>query len=335
MKLLYIGNKLSKKGFNLTYIETLGKLLEQEGYSIVYASDKKNQLYRMLDMVYTTLISIKNIDYVIIDTYSTFSFYYALLISGICKLFNKKYITILHGGNLPKRLDKNPRLSDFIFKKAYCLIVPSHYLLQAFKTKYPKNLVYIQNVLEIEKYPFTSREFEVPKLLWVRSFSNIYNPKMAIKVFAALKKDFPKAELCMVGPDKENLIQKCKNYAKLLHVSVDFKGKMEKQDWIELSKGYNVFINTTHFDNTPISVIEAMALGLPVVSTNVGGIPYLLENNVNALLVNDSDSDAMVTAIKEIFSNQDLSNSMIKSARLLVESFDWQIVKEKWFEILK
>lgn len=334
-KLLYIGNKLSKHGNTATSIETLGSFLEDEGFTVFYASSKKNKILRLFDMIFTTLKCAPKVDYVLIDIYSTQNFWFGVIISQMCRVLNLKYIAKLHGGNLPNRLIKSPFFCGLIFKNAYKITAPSNYLLEAFQTKYNTNLVYIPNTIEIGKYPFTSREFEVPKLLWVRSFSKIYNPKMAIKVFAALKNEFPSAELCMVGPDKENLIQKCKIYAKSLHVMVDFTGKMEKDDWIELSKKYNVFINTTHFDNTPISVIEAMALGLPVVSTNVGGIPYLLENNVNALLVNDSDSDAMVTAIKEIFSNQDLSNSMIKSARLLVESFDWQIVKEKWFEILK
>ena len=124
-------------------------------------------------------------------------------------------------------------------------------------------------------------------------------------------------------------------YAKELNLEVEFTGKLEKEEWIELSKNYNVFINTSHFDNTPISVIEAMALGLPVISTNVGGIPFLLENRKNALLVNDSDTLAMVNNIKEIFSNQDIRNTIIKNARLIAESFDWSVVKEKWLDILK
>jgi glycosyltransferase involved in cell wall biosynthesis len=334
-KLLYLGNKLSQKGYNLTYIETLGVLLEKEGYSVVYASDKKNQLFRMLDMIYTTLINIRKVDTIIIDTYSTFSFYYALIISAICRLFNKKYIPILHGGKLPQRLKSSPYLSDFIFKNAYRLVAPSNYLFDAFKNKYAKNLIFIPNVIEIDKYIFQKREYEFPKLFWVRSFSEIYNPKMAIEVLSIIKKEYPKARLCMVGPDKENLISLCKEYAKELNVEVEFTGKLDNAVWLDLSKGYNVFINTTHFDNTPISVIEAMALGLPIVSTNVGGIPFLLQNNENSLLVNDSDSLAMANAIKEVFLNPELNDFRIKNARLLVESFDWNMIRNNWLEILK
>jgi glycosyltransferase involved in cell wall biosynthesis len=139
----------------------------------------------------------------------------------------------------------------------------------------------------------------------------------------------------MVGPDKENLIDDCKKYTSELNVDVKFTGKLAKEEWVELSKDYNVFINTTHFDNTPISVIEAMALGLPIVSTNVGGIPFLISDKENGLLIADNDTEGMTNAILEIFNNEILREKITINARNTVESFDWNVIKQKWFEILK
>ena len=139
----------------------------------------------------------------------------------------------------------------------------------------------------------------------------------------------------MVVPDKENMVQDCLAYSEKLNVSVEFTGKLSKDQWIQLSKDYAIFINTTHFDNTPVSVIEAMALGLPVVSTNVGGIPFLLTDNENALLINDNDTDGMVRAIKRLIGDDNLRNRIVTNARLVVADFDWNIVKQKWLEILK
>jgi glycosyltransferase involved in cell wall biosynthesis len=335
MKILYLGNKLSKKGFNSTYIETLGALLEIEGFTLIYASDKINQFHRMIDMVFTTLFNINKVDYVIIDTYSTFSFYYSLIISQICRLFSKKYIVILHGGNLPIRLKSNPFFCDLTFKNASYLVAPSGYLHEIFNAKYPKNSIHIPNAIEISNYSFSEKEFVIPKLLWVRSFSTIYNPKMAIDVLSQLILDFPEAQLCMVGPDSENLIEIYKNYALQHNVKVTFTGKLSKEEWIELSKEYTVFINTTHFDNTPISIIEAMALGFPIVSTNVGGIPFLLKNEKNALLVDDNDVLGMTDAIKKIFKNINFAKKISLNSRSTAEAFDWNVVKYKWFELLK
>lgn len=333
-KILYIGNKLSNHGNTATSIETLGAFLEAEGYTLNYASSKKNQLLRMLDMLFTTFRYARKIDWVMIDTYSTKNFWFAFLISQQCRMMRIKYITKLHGGNLPQRLEKNPFISDLIFKNAYAITAPSRYLLDSFAKRKYKNICYVPNSIDISKYPYTEREITVPKLLWVRSFSTIYNPEMAIKVLYELRKSYPDAQLCMVGPDKENIIDECKSLAEELNVEVSFTGKLSKEEWIALSKDYNVFINTTHFDNTPVSIIEAMAIGLPIISTNVGGIPFLLTDRENALLVGDDAVGEMVDAIGNLTSNPSLTLKLIQNSRAMVVEFDWQIVKHKWFEIL-
>lgn len=332
--ILYIGNKLSKHGFTITVMETLGSLLQSEGFEICYASDKKNKFLRMLDMIIKTMRFGSKADYVLIDTYSTSNFYYSLLISQLCRLLNLKYIPILHGGNLPKRLESNSFFSNILFKYAYKNVAPSQYLLTSFLQKGYSNTIRIPNSIHLENYPFYSREIKEPKLLWVRSFAKIYNPKMAIKVLSLLKKDFPNATLTMVGPDKENIIPECKEFVNSLGVEVAFTGKLTKESWFELSKSHTVFINTTHFDNTPVSVIEAMALGLPVVSTNVGGLPFLIQNGKQGLLVNDDDAEEMSNGIKRIILNPDFTFDLIKSARQEAEKFDWNVVRLLWLELL-
>lgn len=334
-KLLYIGNKLSVHGNTTTSIETLGFYLEQEGFQVRYASSEKNKFLRILDMIYTTIKVRKNTDCVLIDTYSTQNFWYALIISQLCRFLNLKYITKLHGGNLPNRLDKNPFLCKLLFSKAYLITAPSDYLLNAFSKNFSKNLIYIPNTIEISEYQFESRPTNVPKILWVRSLSAIYNPKMAIEVLKIVSEKYPLAELCMVGPDKENLLPECQKFAEELNVKVRFTGKLDKNEWCDLSKKYTIFINTTHYDNTPISVMEAMALGLPVVSTNVGGIPYVIKHGFNGILVDDNDAENMAKEIENLVENSEIRSNIVQNARAYVADFDWEIVKHKWFEILK
>ncbi len=317
-----------------TSIETLGSFLEQEEYTIYYSSSKKNQVLRMLDMIFSTIKYGRKIDFVMIDTYSTRNFWFAFTISQLCRILNLKYINKLHGGNLPNRLVKNPFICDLIFKNAYKVIAPSAYLMHSFSRRYISNLIFIPNTIDITFYPFKERVVKEPKLLWVRSFSTIYNPEMAIEVLYELKKEYPNATLCMVGPDKENLIEECKKLAKKRNVPVVFTGLLSKEDWILLSNEYSIFINTSHYDNTPVSIIEAMAVGLPVVSTNVGGIPYLVKDKENVLLVNDTAVFEMVDAIKLLLNNEELTQRLIRNSRQLVEEFDWEKVKKQWFEIL-
>jgi glycosyltransferase involved in cell wall biosynthesis len=102
----------------------------------------------------------------------------------------------------------------------------------------------------------------------------------------------------MVGPDKDGSLVKTKDRVKEVGLEVVFTGKVTKPVWIKLSKDYTIFINTPHFDNMPISIINAMDLGLAVVPTNVGGIHFLLEHVTNALLVPDNGVEEMVAALK-------------------------------------
>ena len=333
--LLYIGNKLSQHNSTVTSIETLGLLLEKEGHNLFYASSKKNKVLRLSDMVYCTIKYRNKIDYVLIDTYSTYNFWYAFIISQLCRLLSLKYIPKLHGGDLPNRLERTPILSKMIFKNAYKNIAPSDYLLEAFKNRGFAELICIPNTIEIQNYSYKARIKYEPNLLWVRSLSEIYNPEMALKVLFEIKKEYPNAKLCMIGPDKDGILPRLKKIAKEKKLDVEFTGKLSKAKWIKLSEEYDVFLNTTHFDNTPISVIEAMALGLPVVSTNVGGIPYLLKNRETALLVDDNDVNGMVASIKELLNDKDLNEKLVSNALDLVKNFDWNIIKSKWLEILK
>ena len=172
-------------------------------------------------------------------------------------------------------------------------------------------------------------------MLWVRSFSKIYNPKLALEVIEKLVAQNVKVILSMVGPEKDGSLKECQEIVAQKKLPIIFTGLLSKKEWINLSKDYDLFINTTNFDNTPVSVIEAMALGLPVISTNVGGIPYLIENGKTGVLVPPNDSQVFVDEIEAIYNNPSKTMKLSKNARRSVENFDWEVVKEKWIEVLK
>ena len=332
--LVYIGNKLQNKGVTATTIDILGPRLESLGFIVRYASNKRFKVWRLLDMLYT-LIKYRNTTHlVLIDTYSTLNFYYASACSQLCRLLHLKYIPILHGGNLPNRLKQHARLSTAIFTHAYKLVSPSLYLENAFKASGYKHLQCIPNAIRLEDYQFLERNFNSINLLWVRSFSEIYNPKLAINILKALKDIGVVATLCMVGPEKDGSLEQCKIYANSLGLDVVFTGSLTKHEWITLSKYYNIFINTTHFDNMPVSVVEAMALGLPVISTQVGGMPYLIDNGTDGLLVADNDLDGFIKAILEVKTNEEKTKQMVEKARLKASTFNWDVVKKMWKGLL-
>ncbi|MEN3322498.1 glycosyltransferase family 4 protein [Mariniflexile soesokkakense] len=333
--LLYIGNYLSNSGKTETTIETLSKSLRQEGYTIYTVSNKKNKALRLLDMLFSILKYTKQIDYVLIDTYSTSNFYYAYLCSQLCRFLNLEYIPILHGGNLPNRLKSNPKLSSFIFNYAYKNIAPSVYMLSEFEKQGYSNLVYIPNSINIKNYSFKERNYETIKLLWVRSFSEIYNPLLAVKILKFLLDEGLQASLCMIGPDSDGSLQKTKSYANQLGVEVTFTNKLSKPKWISLSQNHNIFINTTNFDNMPVSVVEAMALGMPVISTNVGGMHFLIENNLEGILIEPNNVNQFVEAIKKVQLDIENTNKMALKARKKAENYDWDVVKNLWISVLQ
>jgi len=332
--LLYIGNKLSKKGATASSIDTLSLLLEEEGFKVYIASSVKNKVVRFLDMLCSTFLKARKVSFVLIDTYSTQNFYYAVAIAKLCRLLKAPYIPILHGGNLALRLSNNPKVSRKLFSGAKYCVSPSLFLLDVFKEAGINNVHYIPNSIEIKDYSFLLRKNLQPKLLWVRSFADIYNPLLAIEVILKLKSQGINASLTMVGPDKDGSLVKCKSEAEKHKLDVIFTGKLEKTDWISLSKTCDIFINTTTIDNTPISLIEAMALGLPIISTNVGGIPYLIEDSKTGILVSPNDKNVFAAAICHLLSNPLLAESLSRNARSKAETFDWQKVKESWLALI-
>ena len=332
--ILYIGNDLTKSTRYTTTMDTLSYLLCDTGYIICKSSSKQNKVLRLLDMCIAVVHLRNKLDYVFIDTYSTSNFYYALFTSQLCRFFKLKYLPILHGGNLPYRLKKYPKFSSLVFNNSYKNIAPSGYLKYEFEQKGFKTVL-IPNVIPIHQYPFKERKKIAPKLLYVRAFAEIYNPTLVIEVLKELKNSYPKAILCMIGPDKDGTLEDVKQLINKYHLneSVEITGVLSKKEWHKKSENYDIFINTTNVDNTPISVIEAMALALPVVSTNVGGMPYLIQHNEDGVLVEKNNPSAMTTEICKIV--EENKYSLAINARKKVENFDWNIVQSKWIEILQ
>lgn len=196
-------------------------------------------------------------------------------------------------------------------------------------------MICIPNSINLSDYLFKERQYFTPNLIWVRAFAEIYNPKMAIDVLRILQNKYPDATLTMVGPDKDGSLEITKKYANQFNLKVNFTGKLSKKEWTNLAKSHDIFINSTHFDNTPVSVLEAMALGLPVVSTNVGGIPFLISHHENGYLVNDSNSNEMVEQIENIIRFPSQTIEIIRTAKNRVSMIDWNIVENQWLNLLR
>lgn len=334
-KIIYIGNLLTLSGSNPTGVETLGVRLSTM-YEVVSSSQRRNRLHRLLDMIWTVIRQRKDCKCVLIDTYSTSAFFYALIIGKLCQLFRLAYIPILHGGNLPLRLDRSPGFCRQFFGKAIRIVSPSGFLKEVFKNR-GFDVEVIPNFLNLDNYPYFQRKKVHADLLWVRAFHEIYNPAMALEVLELILQKFDHCSLCMVGPEKDDSMKKFKAQIqkKGLQGQVQVTGKLPKEEWIEKSQNFDFFLNTTHVDNTPVSVMEAMALGMCVISTNVGGMPWLVEDGVDGILCEDEDAQSMANAIIKLIQTPQEASTLSENARKKAEKMDWMVVKQQWKSILE
>src|SRR5690606_26202996 len=304
-----------------------GEKLKELG-EVIQVSEYKSPLLRFVDMAKAIYVNKATASLVIIDTYSTNGFYLAYYCGLICKKLKLPYVPILHGGGLPSRIERSKSKCDEYFKNAAFLVAPSGYMRKKFKQYGYGNIKLIPNQIDLSKFTFKERIEAAPRILWVRSFATIYNPVLAIEVIDLLLKKHPDAKLCMVGPEKDGLMETCKaKVAELgIEASVEFAGKKTRKEWFEMSTNYDIFLNTTNIDNTPLSVMEAMAMGMCVVTTNVGGIPYLFANKIEGVMVEPNSAGLIVDEIVKIIDTPEHAQQLSSKAREKSKEWDWLFI---------
>jgi glycosyltransferase involved in cell wall biosynthesis len=331
-QILLIGNFLSSKGGNHTMAEEMAEHLKTTGYSVITASSQRFRLFRLLDMVFTSWGRKKEYQVAYVELYSGPAFLWAEAVCGVLSLLKKPYILALHGGNLPIFAQRWPERVKRLLCKPTKVVAPSGYLVEKMQV-WRDEIAIIPNPIKVQLYPFRSRSRPMPRLVWLRAFHEIYCPQMAPRLIAVLRATFPEITLTMIGPDKgDGTLQETKDliHALGLDTNIEIIEGIPKGQVPELLRQGDIFINTSCVDNTPVSVIEAMACGLCVVSTNVGGIPYLLEHDHDALLVPPDDPEVLAAAVQRILVEPGLAERLSKNARCKAERYDWSVTIPQW-----
>jgi glycosyltransferase involved in cell wall biosynthesis len=315
----------------------LAARLSSANWQIITTSSHNNRLLRPIDMLWTVWSKRQSYSLALIDVFSGRAFLWAETTACLLRSLEKSYVLILRGGNLPAFSTQHPKRVQSLLKSAVCVTTPSSYLIDHMST-FRKDLRLLPNPIDLTNCEFVPRHQLIPELVWLRAFHNIYNPGLAAQTIALLKGQYPNIRLTMVGPDKgDGSLADFQQLVESLHVKDDISvmGGVSKLDvpyW--LNRG-DIFINTTNHDNTPVSVIEAMACGLCVVSTDVGGIPYLLDHEHNALLVPPNDPHAMAAAVRRVLTEPDLAERLSRNARAKAEQYDWSVVLPQWEKLLE
>ncbi|MBL8214263.1 MAG: glycosyltransferase family 4 protein [Bryobacterales bacterium] len=272
----------------------------------------------------------------LVDVFSRGAFLWAEAVCWLLRRMGKPYVLVLRGGALPDFLRVRPQRGRGLFEMAAAVVAPSNYLKQEF-TRFRSDLVLIPNAIDLGSCQYRTRGPVQPRLIWLRAFHRVYAPHKALETLALLKPRFPGATLLMVGGDKgDGSLVRTQRLAEDLKLSssVTFTGAVEKRDVPRWLNQGDIFLNTTTVDNTPVSVIEALACGLCVVTTDPGGIRYLLEEGKTALLVPVSDAHAMAAAVERLLLDPSLAARLSGAGRALVEPFDWGVVLPLWESLL-
>ncbi len=313
--------------------ELLASLLADAGYLVQSVSGARNRYVRLVDIVATLVRARRSIDSIVVQTYSGPSFVIADAATGLGRWNGHEVILHLHGGDLPRFMARHPRWTRNVLGRADAIIAPSRYLADAVEP-FGYRAAVIPNVIDTGSYPFRHREHLQPRLFWMRSFHPIYNPLMAVRVMARVRVRFPEVELVMAGQDKGMQGEVQRAAARLgLGTAIRFPGFLEPEAKIAEGERADIFINTNHIDNAPVAVIEAGAFGLPVVSTNVGGIADLLVDEETGLLVGDDDDEAMAHAIFRLLGDPPLAAHLSQNGRALAERSSREQVLVKWRDL--
>lgn len=332
LEILYLGTKQYNYSNVKSVIETLEPYFKQI-CSIKTSSNKQNQFIRMFDMLFSFFRYGLKADKIIIDVYSTRAFFYALFFGLLSWFFKKKYILFLHGGNLPWRYKQNPRIVSLLFRYANSIIAPSNYLALYF-CRLGFDVKIIPNIIDINNYSFLERFNLRPKILCLRGFGKPYNPLMTLRAAKLLKDQNLDLKILMIGSKDEFYYDEVINFISnnSLNDIVEISEKISKEEWIYKSQNYDIMVSNPDIDNTPVSLIEGMALGMCVISTSVGGVPFLF-SDLECSFIPKNDHAALASRINSLLINRDFANKLSKSGRRKAEEFDWKKIKELWINV--
>ncbi len=326
--ILFIGSFLSNHDGSLSYSELLSKQLNNASYNCILSSSSRNILKRLFNII-LSLISFKGL-IIHVDTFSDKAFYISIFATRIAKIRHKKLILTLRGGKFNEFYERHPNKVDRVLRRADVLQTPSKYLQKFFLNKGYK-INYLPNAVDISKFTFERSIIRKHSILWVRAFTKIYNPDLAIYIVKELAGIYPDVTLTMVGPDKGNMLE-MKYLADKMNVfnRITFVGPVAHHLLPRFFQTHEVYINTTSYESFGNAVLEAAACGVPIVSTAVGEIPHLWDDGEDILLVAEKNANEFAKKIIRLFDDKSLAISISKNARKKAENFCWHNIMPRW-----
>lgn len=284
--------------------------------------------------VITLLQRVRRYDVVHIFSASYFSFILAptpaLLIS---KLYRKKTLLNYHSGEAEDHLQSWGRTVFWIFRLADALVVPSEYLVEVFK-RFGFTAGSVLNVTDLETFQYRERTTLIPRLLITRNLEPLYDVETSLRAFSVIKKKHASASLTVVGSGAD--ARRLMDLVRDLGLSdITFTGRVERAEMPSLYECSNIFLNSSVIDNMPVAILEAYSAGLPVVTTDAGGIPYIVRNGESGLVVPKRDVAALATALERVITDAELRSRIVAGGRAFVEQCRWEVIRDNWARVYR
>lgn len=217
--------------------------------------------------------------------------------------------------------------------RAAGVLVPSGFLSDVFSRHGVESRI-VPNVVDVKRFRADDRPHcggDAPHVVVARNLEPIYGISTALEAFARIRAEYPRARMSVAGsgPQADELIARASTLG--LNASVRFTGRLDRDEMAALYRDADVVLNPARVDNMPNSVLEALASGVPVVSTDVGGVPYIVQDGRSALLVPRDDAAAMAAAVLRLVRSPDLGARLVEGGLREVRRYTWGEVRHTLF----
>ncbi len=329
MNILLICNYKPKVGGISGQVDILQKMLQTDGHTAEVFSTKASFLRRML-LPFKLKSTGKDFDVFHIHCCSNWGFLPAVVGVSVGRRLGKRIVLTYHGGGGEKFFDRHPKLVRHFLTRTDANIVLSGFLAQVFE-KHGFPFVTIPNILELDDSRFRQREMLQPNYICTRAHEPLYNIPCILRAFRKVQSIRPEATLTLVGggSEHENLVRMAEE---LGLQNVTFTGRVANEDIYTYLDRADIMLSAPTVDNMPVSVLEAMNAGLLVISSKVGGVPYMVKNNSTGLLFDSDDSDALAGKMLWAVDNQTVARAIALQGHKAVSRYRWENIKEQLYE---
>ncbi|HEY8187910.1 MAG TPA: heparinase II/III family protein [Pyrinomonadaceae bacterium] len=280
----------------------------------------------------TLLVRIPKFDVIHVFSASYFSFVLAPMPAILIgRLYGKKVLLNYHSGEAEDHLTRWRRSAVATIRLAHVVAVPSEYLVRVF-SKFGVQARAINNLIELDQFTFRERDPLRPLFLSNRNLETHYGVDHVLRAFALIQKQVPDTTLVVAGDGGRRVA--LEDLAKELGLrNTSFIGRVEHDEIVEQYHQADIYLNGSEIDNQPLSILEAFSCGLPVVTTNAGGIPDMVTDGETGFVVNQQDYKAIADRAMQLLREPRLAASIVQAAREECEKYSWRVVRGRWLKV--